>query len=560
MSLDDNEFENNDEQFVDELKPGTKLMLGQYTIESFLNAGGFGITYTARDSLNRRVVIKECFPGNFCRRQNHSVAARSRAHQNELKSIVGLFSREAISLSKASHPNIVAVHQVFEENNTAYMALDFVAGRDLLEILKDDPESLEPERVQKYLKKTLEAVAFVHSQGILHRDISPDNILINEKDEPVLIDFGAAREHSDVKTSRLLTAMRVVKDGYSPQEFYVGGSAQNQSCDLYSLAASFYHVIARELPPDSQKRLSAFATGEADPYVPLGQKTEDYPERFCAALDKAMSVLPKERMQSAEEWLGYLEEGAPIAAKPQNRLDKDDAGTLEKSSILPVLLGTSAVAAAIGAGFFMLSTLPGNDAEDVVASGDVALAAPSVPSAMPADIAAAPEEKTAPSTSGGEQTEVAAAPIIMDTVDTIAAAPVEDGPEIAPTLEPSRVAASALRRPTPLDAYGGAPDVPKIAAADAGVTVNPHPEISVARTAGVTGGQVEQVAAMPDDAPILSDADTAIVATEVSLDPAGASFGARTHSAGRFRLHFRHPSPGSLTSSWPERQIGWSRG
>ena len=139
MSLENNAVEFDGEEFVDELKPGTKLMLGQYTIEDFLAAGGFGITYLAKDSLDRRVVIKECFPGSFCRRQNHSVTPRSRAHQNELKSIVRMFSQEAMSLAKANHPNIVGVHQVFEENNTAYMALDYVHGRDLLEILQEEP-------------------------------------------------------------------------------------------------------------------------------------------------------------------------------------------------------------------------------------------------------------------------------------------------------------------------------------------------------------------------------------------------------------------------------------
>ena len=99
--------ENTDEKdsFVDELKPGTKLMHGQYTIENFLNAGGFGITYLARDSLDRKIVIKECFPGAFCRRSRYVVQARSRAHQNELKSIVRLLCQNKhymISFEKLS--------------------------------------------------------------------------------------------------------------------------------------------------------------------------------------------------------------------------------------------------------------------------------------------------------------------------------------------------------------------------------------------------------------------------------------------------------------------------
>ncbi|MDA1154337.1 MAG: protein kinase, partial [Proteobacteria bacterium] len=157
------------DSFVDELKPGTKLLHGQYVIDSFLNAGGFGITYLARDSLDRKIVIKECFPGAFCRRSRYIVQARSRAHQNELKSIVRLFVQEARSLAKLSHPNIVGVHQVFEDNDTAYMALDFVEGRDLLDTIEDPKNGLTPAQIKALLKDLLGAVGFIHDQGILHR-------------------------------------------------------------------------------------------------------------------------------------------------------------------------------------------------------------------------------------------------------------------------------------------------------------------------------------------------------------------------------------------------------
>ena len=370
-----------DEDFVDELKPGTKLMLGQYTIEGFLAAGGFGITYLAKDSLDRRVVVKECFPGSFCRRQNTSVTPRSRAHQNELKSIVRLFSQEAMSLAKTKHPNIVGVHQVFEENNTAYMALDYVHGRDLLEILTEDPGSLTPMRIQGYLTKILDAIKHIHKLGMLHRDISPDNIIINAEGEPILIDFGAARESSNERVTRMLSALRVVKDGYSPQEFYIAGSDQTPSCDLYSLAASFYHIITKELPPDSQWRLSACAAGDDDPYVSLGDKSNDYSPRFVAALDKAMSILPRDRMQSAEEWLDALKDGTPIAAPATSNPVKPTAAKQEKKSFMPILLGTTALAAAAGAGFFYVSTQEVETPSNSVVGEEVAVA-PEAPVAI----------------------------------------------------------------------------------------------------------------------------------------------------------------------------------
>ena len=121
----------------EELPRGTQLLSGQYTIDSYLNHGGFGITYLATDSLARQVVIKECFPGTLCRRSRLAVQPRSRAHVKDLHSVVRLFVKEAQSLSKLDHPNIVGVHQVFEDHGTAYMALDYVKGSDLLSYIEN---------------------------------------------------------------------------------------------------------------------------------------------------------------------------------------------------------------------------------------------------------------------------------------------------------------------------------------------------------------------------------------------------------------------------------------
>lgn len=394
MSLQDSGLATDDEVFVDELKPGTVLMHGQYTIEGFLAAGGFGITYLARDSLDRRVVIKECFPGSLCRRQNASVAPRSRAHQNELQSIVRLFSQEAMSLAKANHPNIVGVHQVFEENNTAYMALDFVQGRDLLEILEDDPDSLKPELVEGYLMKVLDAIKHIHELGILHRDISPDNIIINEQNEPILIDFGAARESDNKKATRMLSALRVVKDGYSPQEFYIAGSDQTPSCDLYSLAASFYHLITKELPPDSQWRLSACAAGDEDPYVSLGDKTDDYSKNFVTAMDKAIAILPRDRMQNAEDWIAHVTNSTTVVSEIISSR-ADFVAAKGKKSVVPILLGSTALAAAAGIGILMVTSDPIVTPE-ADARGDVVASVTPAPVIEPVvDETPAPEETVA---------------------------------------------------------------------------------------------------------------------------------------------------------------------
>ena len=301
-SAETNDFE---EAGADELVAGTTLMNGAYTIERFLNAGGFGMTYISRDSLNRRVVIKECFPGALCRRKELSVQPRSRGQQEELESVVALFVNEAKSLARLDHPGIVGVHQVFEENNTAYMALDYVSGRDLLDILLDPDTILTEFDVEDILRRLLEAIGFVHEAGILHRDISPDNILLDDEMNPVLIDFGAAREQA-TKAARIMSALRVVKDGYSPQEFYIAGSEQGTFSDLYSLGACFYHLITNEIPPDGQVRIAALASGEEDPYRPLVTRVDAFNKDFLGAIDKALAVLPKDRVSSAAEWLQLM--------------------------------------------------------------------------------------------------------------------------------------------------------------------------------------------------------------------------------------------------------------
>ncbi|WP_300061333.1 serine/threonine-protein kinase [uncultured Roseobacter sp.] len=284
------------------LAPGSQLLSGQYEIIRYLSSGGFGITYLAKDSLNRTVVIKECFPEAFCSRVKKTVRARTRNYVDDFKSIVALFIREAHALSRLDHESVVGVHQVFEDNETAYMALDLVDGKDLLEIIESGTPAMSPPQVRKLTLALLDAIAHVHSQDLLHRDISPDNILVDKAGHPVLIDFGAAREEASRK-SRVLSAVLVVKDGYSPQEFYVAGSQQYPCSDLYALAASLSHLISGEAPPNSQARLAALASSQPDLYRPLQGRFPEYDDEFLGAIDQAMSIVPADRMQSAEDWI-----------------------------------------------------------------------------------------------------------------------------------------------------------------------------------------------------------------------------------------------------------------
>jgi serine/threonine protein kinase len=323
-------IEPNTKDAVQSLPIGTMLSGDQFTITEHLGAGGFGITYRARDNvLGRTVVIKECYYQDFCARSGKSVVARSQTYAKPIRSIVKMFMREAQSLAKIRHPNIVGVHRAFEENDTAYMVLDLIEGPDLFDII-DEPVS--PARVQDILVQLLDAIEKIHELDLLHRDISPDNILIERTGTPVLIDFGAARAEASRHT-RAISSLLVVKDGYSPHEFYVTGSDQTPSSDLYALAATFYHVLTGQAPPNSQARMVEIAGRKPDPCLPLAGRIKGYDDAFLQAIDTAMQIHPSDRIQTAAKWKSLIAQGkAATTPTGQPRVSSKDVSLdLERS-------------------------------------------------------------------------------------------------------------------------------------------------------------------------------------------------------------------------------------
>ncbi|MEO0566723.1 MAG: serine/threonine-protein kinase [Pseudomonadota bacterium] len=311
----------------EDLPVGTNLLGDQFTITEHLSAGGFGITYRALDNqLGRTVVIKECFPSDFCIRHGTNVIARTETYAKQYRSIVEMFMREARSLAQLRHPNIVSVHSVFEENKTAYMVLDLIDGRDLLDIIEARKTNLTPSRVKDILVQLLDAIEQVHEIDLLHRDISPDNIIIEKSGTPVLIDFGAARGDASRRT-RAMSSLLVVKDGYSPQEFYVPGSSQTPSSDLFALGATFYHLLSGKAPVNAQTRMMEIASNKPDPCAPLVGRIEGYDPEFLRAIDTAMQVHPSERLQSAAQWhaiIAAADVDSILPSNAQKRTPKQD--------------------------------------------------------------------------------------------------------------------------------------------------------------------------------------------------------------------------------------------
>lgn len=287
------------------LADGAELLRGQYRIERQIGQGGFGVTYLARDSLGRDVVIKECFPQQVCLRSGRSIRAISDELRPHFDAVLGQFQEEAKRLAALEHPGIVGVHQVFEENDTAYMAMDLVDGVDLMTLAETDPERLSADVLRSALAETLDAISYVHRQGILHRDLAPDNLILRPDNHITLIDLGAAQAGFGDDNSAV-TRMFAVKDGYSPHEFYYSDRAQNPSSDLYSIGATFHFLITGRIPPDCVERFERVSQGEADPYVPLLDGDWNLDPRVLASIDRALAVRQQDRLQSAEEWISQL--------------------------------------------------------------------------------------------------------------------------------------------------------------------------------------------------------------------------------------------------------------
>jgi len=198
------------------LSPGF-LLYQRYSIQKTLGQGGFGITYLAYDQkLEQEVCIKELFiSGNSTRGSNMTVQSQGTA-EFSFADFVQRFIKEARQLAKFKHPNIVRVIDIFQENNTAYTVMEYVNGGTLKEKIQREGV-LEEKTAMGLINQLLDAVEAVHAEGMLHRDIKPDNILVTPEGRVVLIDFGSAREFAEGKTTSQ-TAM--ITPGYAPPEQY----------------------------------------------------------------------------------------------------------------------------------------------------------------------------------------------------------------------------------------------------------------------------------------------------------------------------------------------------
>ncbi len=235
------------------MEPGT-LLYDRYIVGKVLGFGGFGVTYIGWDGrLEQKVAIKEYLPSEFSTRMpgQSTVTIFNGDKSEQFHDGLKNFVEEAKRLAKfQNEAGIVKVFDSFSENETAYIVMEFLDGETLTEYLKRENTLSEDDAVNM-LMPVMKSLDVVHKEGILHRDIAPDNIFLTKTGEVKLIDFGASR-YATTSHSRSLTV--IIKPGYSPEEQYRSKGDQGPHTDVYALAATMYKMITGKTPPDAMER------------------------------------------------------------------------------------------------------------------------------------------------------------------------------------------------------------------------------------------------------------------------------------------------------------------
>lgn len=290
------------------VKPGT-LLNGRYTVGKVLGQGGFGITYMGWDNILKvKIAIKEYFPLAIVTRNPESmeISCASAYTLSDFEYGMEKFLDEArILASFSNNPNIVSARDFFKGYGSAYMIMEYIDGIDLKTHLDRQGGRLPWQQVQDIMMRVMDALADVHNEGLLHRDISPDNIFITARGQVKVLDFGAARSALGMQNKSLSV---VLKPGYAPPEQYQTRGNQGPWTDVYSIAATMYRCVTGVVPLESLERL------EEDGLLPPSAYGVEVPELFDTALMKSLSVKIKDRFQSVQDFQSALLGRDPVAA------------------------------------------------------------------------------------------------------------------------------------------------------------------------------------------------------------------------------------------------------
>ena len=358
----------NEETSTLHLEPGS-ILQGKYLIGKALGQGGFGITYLAKDTvLDVKLAIKEYLPQDLASRQmgQDQVSVFSKEGKGYFDDGLQKFLQEAKTLAKfEQHPNIVSVRDYFEANDTAYIVMSYIEGITLKEYVQSKGGKLEVDQAVPIMMPVLDALKAVHNEGILHRDISPDNIFITSTGQVILIDFGAARQSISDK-GRSMSIL--LKPGYTPEEQYRSKGQQGPWTDLYAVGATLYRIITGKMPLESMDRMVE------DELEQPSRLVKDISPELEETILKSMAVFGKDRYQTAEELIQELhkavEEETPEVSEvvgdqiEQRELEKpmeknitsnSETKTMKPWQIISIVVVTTVLAASIFTVFWINS-------------------------------------------------------------------------------------------------------------------------------------------------------------------------------------------------------------
>ena len=480
--------------------------LHEFELRGVIGVGGFGIVYRAFDhSLERDVAIKEYLPAALAGRSGkQQVSLLSASHSETFALGMSSFVNEAKLLARFDHPSLLKVHRFWEDNGTAYMVMPLYRGVTLRQLRVNTQRCLDGEWLLRLTDQLLGALDLMHKEGVFHRDIAPDNVIVADDAPAVLLDFGAARR---VISDRSQTLTAILKPSYAPLEQYAvsQGMRQGPWTDFYALGATLHYLIAGKPPvpataralSDDQPRLAGSSFGNVPDLLlqvvdwMLAPRPHDRPQNVAelrAALTGHLAVPQRERPASEQSWqTTVVQSSAAPARAPSNAFEPDAPPATRRRRVVRgvPLWGTAvAMAATTALGAWWASTwddAPAEKAEPVVASH----------AAPPVAVAAAPVP-TAPT-------------VDNSTVDSTTARPAVDA-------APARDDAAAGKLPAEAP-----PRAPR-------ARTSPSPEQRAADQRSTAQRVAEQRAVRPPDAP------AAPPATTVAHNPPPAAVPA-THAA-----------------------------
>ena len=393
----------------------------EFEIKEVIGGGGFGIVYRAWDhQLERTIAIKEFMPGSLAvRGEDMTLVLRSERFSKAFSAGLNSFIQEARLLARFNHPNLLHVLRFWVQNDTAYMGTLFYSGTTLSNLREQKPELIDEAWIRRVLPMLFGAIKTIHDEGYLHRDISLDNIQIQDNGLPVLLDFGSARRTIGNLSDETETMLR---PGYAPIEQYTDDNESEQGpwTDIYALGAVLHTLIVGAPPPVSVVR------SIQDTYKPLAAlQPAGYSLSLLQAVDRALALRMEDRPQSIDEFAALIE--MPVAGindvlsvkKPGTMLvpveeeAQAPAAGLDWKRYKAPAIGAAGILVGVIAGAMLFSGASDEASEQTAATNAAQTRPVHEPAQTPATAPAATETAQAPAAATEQTPAAAQEPVVL---------------------------------------------------------------------------------------------------------------------------------------------------